>query len=404
MKRRWTLWIAMLLIAMMLFSACGGAEEAGETPAPTEESGEEEVADTPEPAEDEGETEGEEGEASGELTPVRLQLQWVAQSQFAGYYAAAGEGFYEEEGIDIQILEGAPDIVPQQVCVNGGAEFCIAWVPKALASREEGADLVNIAQIFQRSGTLEVAFVESGIQTVADLRGKRVGVWDFGNEHEVFAALRQEGIDPENPDDVTIRIQPFDMTLLLQGEIDAAEAMTYNEYAQVLEQTNPATGELYQPEDLVVIDFNEVGTAMLQDAIWTTASWLAQEGNEDLAVRFLRASFRGWIFCRDNFDACVGHVLDAGPTLGEGHMRWQLNEVNALIWPSPGGIGIMDQSLWEQTVRIALEGQVFANEPDAEAFRADLAEQAEGAVESEGLDTVGADFQKIEVEVTPGGE
>jgi NitT/TauT family transport system substrate-binding protein len=151
-----------------------------------------------------------------------------------------------------------------------------------------------------------------------------------------------------------------------------------------------------------VIDFNEVGTAMLQDAVWTTGAWLGQEGNDDVATRFLRASFRGWIFCRDNFDACVQHVLNAGPTLGEGHMRWQLNEVNALIWPSPNGIGMMDTALWDQTVRVAMEGEVLTAEPAAEAYRTDLAEQAlEGLSD---LDTTGADFEKIEVEVTAGGE
>ena len=339
--------------------------------------------------------------AAPERATVRLQLQWVAQSQFAGYYAALGEGYYNDEGLDVTILEGAPEIVPQQVCANGGAEFCLAWVPKALQSRAEGADLVNISQVFQRSGTLSVSFKDKNINGVEDLRGMRVGVWDFGNEHEVFAALRQAGIDPENPNDVTIRIQPFDMTLLLTDEIDAAEAMTYNEYAQVLEQVNPATGQLYQPGDLNVIDYNEVGTAMLQDAVWTTESWLSQAGNEDVAVRFLRASYRGWMFCRDNFDACVQHVLDAGPTLGESHMRWQLNEVNKLIWPSPNGIGMMDQALYDQTVRVSLEGGVLTAEPDAGAVRTDLAEQA-----LEGLDgdTTGASFAPITVTLNPGGE
>jgi NitT/TauT family transport system substrate-binding protein len=390
MKRNWMILILLILVGSLVLSACGGGEETDTTPAAT-------VATDSTDA-------GEEGDEPvvSEMTSVRLQLQWVAQSQFAGYYAALGEGYYADEGLDVTILEGAPDIVPQQVCVNGGAEFCLAWVPKALESREAGADLVNIGQVFQRSGTLEVSFVDAGITSVEDLRGKRVGVWDFGNEHEVFAALRAAGIDPNNPDDVTIRIQPFDMTLLLTGEIDAAEAMTYNEYAQVLEQVNPETGELYQPEDLNVINFNDVGTAMLQDAVWTTGAWLGEEGNEDVAVRFLRASFRGWVFCRDNFDECVQHVLNAGPTLGEGHMRWQLNEVNALIWPSPNGIGMMDTALWEQTVRVAMEGAVLTAEPAAEAYRTDLAEQAlEGLSD---LDTTGADFAKIEVEVTAGGE
>jgi NitT/TauT family transport system substrate-binding protein len=373
-------------------SACGGG--GTEQPEP-------EAAPTTGEVDTEPETEATEPAEPAELTPVRVQLQWVAQSQFAGVYAAEAEGFYEAEGLDVTILEGSPDIVPQQVCVNGGAEFCTAWVPKVLESREAGADLVNIAQVFQRSGTLEVSFKEAGINSVADLRGKRVGVWDFGNEHEVFAALRQEGIDPENPDDVTIVIQPFDMTLLLQGEIDAAEAEIYNEYAQILEQVNPETGELYQPEDLNVIDFNEVGTAMLQDAIWVTESWLSQPGNEDTAVNFLRATFKGWMFCRDNFDPCVQHVLDAGPTLGEGHMRWQLNEINALIWPSPNGIGMMDQALWDQTVNVSLEGGVITQEPDPAAFRTDLAQQALEGLEG---DTQGTGFTRQEIEVTPGGE
>ncbi|MBI5666883.1 MAG: ABC transporter substrate-binding protein [Chloroflexi bacterium] len=341
-----------------------------------------------------------------ELTPVRLQLQWVAQSQFAGYYAAVDQGYYEEEGLDVEILEGAVDIVPQQVVASGGAEFGIAWVPKVLASREEGADLVNIAQIFQRSGTLEVSFVEKNITSVADLRGMRVGTWGFGNEHELFAALRAEGIDPDNPDDVTIVQQPFDMSMLLNDELDAAEAMTYNEYAQVLEQVNPETGELYQPEDLNVIDFNDVGTAMLQDHIFARESWLAEEGNEDIAVKFIRASIKGWLFCRDNFEECVDIVLDNGPTLGRGHMTWMLNEINKLIWPSPNGIGVMDEELWNQTVAVALEGEVISEEPDEGAYRTDLVQAALDSLREEmpDIDLTGEDWQPEEVEITPGGE
>ena len=132
-----------------------------------------------------------------ELTPVSLQLQWVAQSQFAGYYAAKAQGFYEEFCLDVTILEGAVDIVPQQVVASGQAQFGIAWVPKVLASREEGADLVNIAQVFQRSGTLEVSWADAPVATIADMKGKKIGTWGFGNEHELFAAMRLEGIDPE---------------------------------------------------------------------------------------------------------------------------------------------------------------------------------------------------------------
>ena len=184
------------------------------------------------------------------------------------------------------------------------------------------------------------------------------------------------GLILNNPDDVTVVQQPFDMTLLLNREVDAAEAMTYNEYAQVLEAENPETGELYQPEDLVVINFNDVGTAMLQDHVFVDGAWLAEEGNEQLATQFLAASFKGWQFCRDNFDECVQIVLDNGPTLGQGHMTWQLNEINKLIWPSPNGIGIMDEALWDQTVQISVEGGVITEPPSEGAYRTDLAEAA----------------------------
>ena len=341
-----------------------------------------------------------------ELIPINLQLQWVAQSQFAGYFAAVDQGFYEDMGLDVTILEGAVEIVPQQVVASGGAEFGISWVPKVQESNEQGVNLVNIAQIFQRSGTLEVSFVDTGIESVDDFAGMRIGTWGFGNEHELFAAMRLAGIDPENPDDVTIVQQPFDMSLLLNGEIDAAEAMIYNEYAQVLEATNPDTGELYQPEDLNVIDFNDVGTAMLQDHIFTNAEWLAEEGNEDIAVKFIAASIQGWVFCRDNFDECVDIVLDNGTTLGESHMRWQLNEINGLIWPSPNGIGIMDEELWDQTVAIAIEGGVIMEEPGEGAYRTDLAQAALDMLSEMDMeaDLTGEDWERIEVELAPGGE
>ena len=204
--------------------------------------------------------------------------------------------------------------------------------------------------------------------------------------------------------DVTIVQQPFDMSLLLNREIDAAEAMTYNEYAQVLEATDPATGKLYQPEDLTVIDFNKVGTAMLQDALWAREDWLADAKNQDIAVRFLKATFKGWIFCRDNFDECVDIVLENGPTLGKGHMTWQLNEINKLIWSSPAGIGMMDKALWDQTIQVATSQKVLKAAPDAGAYRDDLAMKAMEALKAAGVDVTGASYQPKQVAITPGGE
>ena len=340
--------------------------------------------------------------SAGEQTTVRLQLQWVPQAQFAGYFAAIEEGYYADEGLNVEIVDGGPDVIPQQAgSAANGPEFTISWVPKVLEAREADppSDLVNIAQIFQRSGTLSVAWADSGIVLPEDFEGKRVGVWDFGNEFEVTAAARAVGLE-ENVDYTKV-IQPFDMSLLLNRDIDVAEAMIYNEYAQVLEAENPETGELYQPDDLTVINYNDVGTAMLQDALFARASWLEEDGNEETAVKFLRASFRGWIFCRENPEKCIEYTVNAGSTLGSGHQAWMMNEINPLIWPSPDGIGIMDADLWQQTVDISLESGIIDEEPPAEAFRSDLAEQALEGIEE---DTTGESFQKGTVEVTPGGE
>ncbi|MCP3989039.1 MAG: ABC transporter substrate-binding protein, partial [Actinomycetia bacterium] len=260
---------------------------------------------------EDGAASGEEGDAgSDDLTPVKLQLQWVPQSQFAGYFAARDLGFYEDVGLDVTIIDGGVDIVPATVLDSGGADFAISWVPRGLVPREEGLNITNIAQVFQRSGTLQVSFVDSGITSVADLEGKNVGNWGFGNEFELFAGLRANGLDPQG--DVTLVQQDFNMTALINGDIDAAQAMIYNEYAQVLETINPDTGELFQPEDLNVIDWNDVGTAMLQDAIWADADRLDDDAEyREIAVKFVEASLRGWAHCRDNSQECVDVVVDA---------------------------------------------------------------------------------------------
>ena len=365
--RRHILWLATLAI---ILAACGDSGDGGAV-----------------------------AEDCDEVDEVTLQLQWFAQSQFAGYYVALDNGFYADQCLNVEILEGGVDIVPQQVLATGGAEFGLAWVPKALVSLEGGADIVNIAQVFERSGTLEVSLADSGIESPEDWAGKKVGNWGFGNEFELTAAISKFGVE-----DVELIAQDFTMNALLNGDIDASEAMIYNEYAQVLEAINPDTGELYQPEDLNVIDFNDIGTAMLQDAVWVNAEWIAQAGNEDIAVRFLTASFRGWVHCLDNFDNCVDVVLANGSTLPAGHQEWQLNEILGLIFPATNGIGVMNTALWDQTVEIAtaeipdLQGVEISDE----AYRTDLAELA--IANLSGSDTDGDGYSRRDIELKEGGE
>ena len=340
--------------------------------------------------------------APAEMTDVTLQMQWFTQSQFAGYYAAIAQGYYEELGLNVEILEGGVDIVPATVLGSGAADFALSWVPRALVPREEGLDIVNIAQPFQRSGTLQVAFADSGITTPADMEGKIVGNWGFGNEFELLAGLRSAGLDPDS--DVTLAQQQFDMLALLAGDIDTAQAMTYNEYAQVLETVNQDTGELYQPEDLNVINWSDFGTAMLNDGIWADAGRLESDpAYRETAVKFVEASLKGWIWCRDNPDECVQVVLDNAPILGESHQTWQLNEINALIWPSPLGVGMMDADLWDQTIEIATSEQILQAAPEGTAYITDIAQEALDNLKSQGLDVIGKDWQRVDVEIVEGG-
>ena len=341
------------------------------------------------------------GANAAALDEVRLQLQWAPQAQFAGYFAAQEQGYYEAAGLKVTFLAGGPDVIPQAVgSAADGPEFTISWVPKVLEAREgtPASDLVDIAQVFQRSGTLSVSWKDSNITTPADFKGKKVGVWGFGNEFEVTAAAKKAGLAEGT--DYTLGVQAFDMTLLLSKQIDVAEAMIYNEYAQVLEAKNAETGELNKPTDLNVINYNDVGTAMLQDALFARASWLSQAGNEDVATRFLKASFQGWIYCRANAADCVQNTVNAGSTLGAGHQAWMMNEINPLVWPSPNGIGMMDPGEWQQSVDVALAAGIIKAAPPAEAYRTDLATAALSAITD---DTKGADFKKGEVQVTEGG-
>jgi NitT/TauT family transport system substrate-binding protein len=342
------------------------------------------------------------GEGGGKKTKVTLQLKWVTQAQFAGYYAAKAKGYYDKEGLDVNLKIGGPSITPEQVVLGKQAEFGIDWLPSLLASRDKGQDLVNIAQVFTRSGMTELTWKDSGITSIGQMRGKKVGVWCCGNENELYAALNKNGMDPKK--DVTIVNQPFDMNLFLNKQVDAAAAMTYNELAQVLETKNPKTGKLYQPSELNVIKMDSAGTGMLEDGVFVRGDWIKDKGHQELAKRFMAASLRGWIYCRDHVQDCTQMVLDNGPTLGKGHQTWMMNEINALIWPAPNGIGVMDKAAFQRTAKIAQQFGVIKKAPTAGAYTTAYAQDAVDEISAAGTDVNGSDYTKPAVKVTPKGQ
>jgi NitT/TauT family transport system substrate-binding protein len=345
--------------------------------------------------------------ASGGVTKIKLQLQWFYQAQFAGYVAAVDKGFYKEQGLDVELLEGAVDIVPQTVLAQGKADYAVAWVPKALASREQGAKITDVGQIFARSGTYQVAFANKNIASVSDFRGKKVGNWGFGNEFELFAGLTKAGLSPGK--DVTLVQQQFDMQALLKGDIDVAQAMAYNEYAQLLEATNPATGKLYTAGDFSIIDWKTVGTSMLQDAVWANTDKLNDKTYQDQTVKFLAGTIKGWAYCRDNPDECRDLVVSKGSKLGKSHQLWQMNEVNKLIWPSAKGVGLIDDADWNRTVDQSLTTKnqtgetVLKKKPEGLAYANDYIQKALDQVKAAGVDVSGSSFKPATVTLNPAG-
>ena len=280
---------------------------------------------------------------------VTLQLKWVTQAQFAGYYAARALGYYGDECLEVTLVPGGLGIHPESVVARGAAQFGITWQASMLESREQGLKVKSIAQIFQRSGMRLISWRETQIHTPAELKGHTVGVWFGGHQYDLLNTLTKHGL--RDGRDLQLAPQTMDMRQLLDRRVDAAAAMTYNELAEVLETVNPASGKLYRPEDLNVIDFNAERTAMLEDRIIAGDAWLASAENQAIAVRFLRASVRGWIYCREHPQAAVRAVLAAAPELRSGHQTWQMNEVNRLIWPSPHRIGVMDTVRWRETAK-----------------------------------------------------
>ena len=342
--------------------------------------------------------------ASPKLTKVTLQLKWVTQAQFAGYYAAAAQGYYKAAGLDVNIKVGGPNITPETVVVGGGADLGLDWLPNLFATDEKGGGLVSVAQVFARSGMTEITWKSSGINTIAKMEGKKVGVWCCGNQPELYAALTKNGIDPNDSKDVTIFNQPFDMTAFLSKQIDAAAAMTYNELAQVLETKNPSTGKLYTLSDLNVFKMSAAGTGMLEDNIFTTSKWLKSSANQATLVKFLKASFQGWIYCRDNPSKCVDIVLKNGPTLGRGHQAWQMNEINRLVWPNPIGIGVVPKSAVNATAAIAKTYGVIKNAPSASTVNYTWANQALAQLKAAGVNVNGKTWKAAVVVVTAGGK
>lgn len=343
------------------------------------------------------------------LTPVKLQLKWFVQGQFSGYLAADALGYYKDAGLDVDILNGGPDISSQSSVAQGSADFAVAWTPAALASREQGAEVTNVAQIFERSALRQYSFVSKGLKTPADLKGKKVGVNGAGNGLEVLAGLSLSGLDPTK--DVDLQQQQGSIKGLLNGDLDAVQGATYNEYGQLLSTTNPATNKLYTADDFNVINWSDAGAGMLEDGIWASSTRLQDDpAYAKTTQAFVTASLKGWIYCRDNIEECRDITSRAGSSIGASLQLFQVNGVNQLIWPSTTGIGTIDEREWKSTVEIAKstkdvdQSVLLKHDPSAEAYTNDYVEKAQQTLTEDGLDTKGTDYVPAEVTLQADGK
>ena len=280
---------------------------------------------------------------------VTLQLKWVTQAQFAGYYVAQDKGFYDEEDLNVTIKPGGPDIAPTQVLAGGGADVADEWMPAALAAREKGLPMVNIAQPFKSSGMMLTCRKDAGIETTDDFKGKTLGVWFFGNEFPFLSWMSKLELPTEGGEDgVTVLKQGFNVDPLLQNQAACVSTMTYNEYWQVIDAG-------LTPDDLNVFKYEEQGVATLEDGLYALEENLADPAFEDKMVRFVRASMKGWKYAEENPDEAAEIVLDndASGAQTEEHQKRMMGEVAKL---TAGSNGALDEADYERTVQSLLSG------------------------------------------------
>ncbi len=280
---------------------------------------------------------------------VTLQLKWVTQAQFAGYYAAQAQGFYEAEGLNVTILPGGPDVAPTQVIAGGGADVVIDWMPSALAAREKGLALVNIAQPFKSSGMMLTCRKDSGIATPADFAGKTLGVWFGGNEYPFLNWMNKLGLATDgSAGGVTVLKQGFNVDPILQGQAACVSTMTYNEYWQIIDAGLKA-------EDLVVFKYEDEGVATLEDGLYVMEDKLADPAFEDKMVRFVRASMKGWKWAEENSDAAAMIVLENDATGAQTEMA-QKRMMGEIAKLTAGSNGALDEADYTRTVAALMSG------------------------------------------------
>ena len=276
---------------------------------------------------------------------LTLQLKWVEQAQFAGYYVAQAKGFYKEQGLDVTIKPGGPDIAPEQVLAGGGADVIVDWMPAALSAREKGLDIVNVAQVFQHSGMELTCRDDSSIKTPADFKGKTLGVWFSGNEYPFLSWMAKLGYSTAGASpDITVLKQGFNVDPLLQKQASCISTMSYNEYWQLIEAG-------MKPSQLLVFKYQNEGVATLEDGLYVKGAELKDPATLAKLGKFLKASQEGWDYADTHQAEAVKILLaaDSAGVLSAQHQTTMMREVAKLI-AGNGPWGYLQPDAYDQTV------------------------------------------------------
>jgi NitT/TauT family transport system substrate-binding protein len=287
---------------------------------------------------------------------LTLQLKWVTQAQFAGYIVAKAKGFYTEENLDVTILPGGPNVAPEQVIAGGGADIIVDWMGGAAAARDKGVPLVNIAQPFKRGGLMLVCPKEYNITSVADFKGKTIGVWFYGNEYPFFAWMNKEGLNTAEGGDMTVLQQSFDISPMQQKQAQCIHVMTYNEYGQALDAG-------YGPDNLTIFNYSELGNDLLEDGLYVMEPTLADPAKVDAYTRFVKASMKGWQYALENPDEAAQIVVDSDDTGAAtlAHQRYMVGEVAKLVDANDAAL---DMATYDRTVKALVDQKIISKAPE----------------------------------------
>ena len=347
-KKVWNVLVCAGLMCSMLFSGCGSSSTVEDTDGESTAKSANDVGISSETTSDEN---------TDDLTKLSIQLSWLPQGEFMGYYVAQSKGYYKDEGIDLEIIPGGSDISPEDQVENGVCELGNAFYTSLLTYREGGYDdLIDVAQIYQDSALRLIAKKDTGIETGADLKGKRVGNWFGGQQYELYALCGKYGYDVDN--DVEWVQQDFTMDAFYNDELDAASVMIYNEYNLVLESG-------MTEDEFNVIDMNEEGIALLEDCLICRKDWA--EENKDLLVRFLRATIKGWKYACENPEEAGQICWEAGQSVSLEHQISMCQAVVGCVAPDGtdmNQLGKFDEDKFEQTIKLGLENNLIQEDVD----------------------------------------